>query len=386
MKKLLGILVALTLVFTFVGSISANTDNVCPEGYLKEETPMESLSVPCSPAKSYVTSSNSLSNGVPYVLEASGTCNWRTPSSASGYLADAEYWLRHDQYGKGWTKMNPGSIAFWNGSSAVNIDWGDYSDTHVYPVSYTPTADGQATFYFYDDQYGDNSGSLKVDIYQCKAAPLARTAEITEPTEGEVVFGSLDLGAYLIDDDEDPVQWAVRKGTCAAGTNNIIGNVDGMNDDYDWEADSSGPNKYLFTATADISSWEEGMYCFVFNPTEGSGEGETNIRLTREFYVDDGDGLTGGADYCPSSMPDEPSEQLGINRWVWDYSGWVTEHPKNGKGPNKSYTISQTAGCSCSQILTWLNTNYPEEYGEMEGHWKFGCSSSVLDDFISLLD
>jgi len=52
--------------------------------------------------------------------------------------------------------------------------------------------------------------------------------------------------------------------------------VDGFNDDYTW-------TNNVFNAVADTSGWELGEYCFIFNPTEGSGE--ENIRLTREFVL-----------------------------------------------------------------------------------------------------
>ncbi|KPJ55005.1 hypothetical protein AMJ47_03030 [Parcubacteria bacterium DG_72] len=111
-----------------------------------------------------------------------------------------------------------------------------------------------------------------------------RYAEITSPNEGGIVTGTLDLAAYLVDDDQDSVQWAVRKGTCAAGTNTVFGNVDGFNDPFNWTYDS-GTGMHEFTAQADISSWEPGMYCFIFNPREDSGE--EDIRLTREFEIEE---------------------------------------------------------------------------------------------------
>jgi len=82
---------------------------------------------------------------------------------------------------------------------------------------------------------------------------------------------------------------------------------------------------------------------------------------------------------------DVPDVRLGTNRWVFDGEDWVTTQP-NGKGWDKSFSIEDTYGCNCEQILTWLHENYPEEYGEMKGHWKFGCSISVLEDFITLAD
>ncbi len=386
MKKVIfGFLIMLLLPIFLVDKVYANTEDKCPDGYTKEETVLESIIIPCGPTKEYKTSENQLKNGVPYVLEASGTCNWRRSGSTNGYLGDAEYWLRNDAYGDTWTKMNPGSIAFWKDSTAQNIDWGDFNENHVYYSLYSPTVDNNATFYFYDDNYSDNSGSLTLNIYKCR---INRRAEITKPELGTVLNRTTDtlkLEANLIDDDIDPVQWAVRKGTCDKGTNNIIGNVDGMTNEPSWLSDTTNSNKYLFTAESPILDWEEGMYCFIFNPTEGSGEGEADLRETREFYVDDGDGIIKEKDLCKGSTTDTFYEKLGTNRWAWNINkGWETQLPKNGKGPQKNYDIEKTSGCTCSQILEWLNKYNSNEYGEMEGHWKFGCSSSVLDDFIWL--
>jgi len=154
----------------------------CPQGTTKEF--VQTLTVDCKTGAKI--SSNPLIGSNPYILEARGTCNWRVEDSPNGYLADSEYWLRHDQYGEDWTKMNPGSIAFWDGSSPINIDWGAYTDTHIYPINYTPSTDGPATFYFYDDIYSDNSGSLEVKIYECKA-PEVVCPQGTEPNLIETV-------------------------------------------------------------------------------------------------------------------------------------------------------------------------------------------------------
>ncbi len=105
-----------------------------------------------------------------------------------------------------------------------------------------------------------------------------RTAEITSPSDGEVVSGIVSFDATLDDKDgNDNAQWAVREGTCAAGTGTIFGNVDGFNNLYNWDGAS-------FHAQADTSTWEDGSYCFVFNPTESAGD--LSIRETREFVVD----------------------------------------------------------------------------------------------------
>ena len=104
-----------------------------------------------------------------------------------------------------------------------------------------------------------------------------RTAEITSPSDGEVVSGPVSFDATLNDkDSNDNVQWAVRQGTCAAGTGTVFGNVDGHSDVFTWD-------HAIFNASADTSTWDDGEYCFIFNPTESAGD--TEIRETREFVV-----------------------------------------------------------------------------------------------------
>jgi hypothetical protein len=94
----------------------------------------------------------------------------------------------------------------------------------------------------------------------------------------------------------------------------------------------------------------------------------------------DGDGVPNTNDMCPGTVADGMT--LGTNRWMWTSGpNFITNKP-NGKGPKLSFTIEQTFGCSCAQILGW----YKDEYGyQMEGHWKFGCSISVIQDFIRLV-
>jgi hypothetical protein len=132
------------------------------------------------------------------------------------------------------------------------------------------------------------------------AAGTLPYGEITSPGVDEVIFGSANFGAVYYDDDPGAVDWAVRYGTCAAATNTVFGNVDGFHDTYSWDG-------HLFHATADTSGWTPGHYCFVFNPREEAGE--TNIRLTRWFYVVDGY-VSGGGQLI--------EEQDGLKRKDWN--------------------------------------------------------------------
>lgn len=259
-----------------------------------------------------------------------------------------------------------------------------------------------------------------------------RYAEITAPDEGAVVSGDVNFTAYLFDNDKDPVQWAIRQGTCAAGTGTVFGNVDGHSDSASWVHD--GVKTQNFSFTADVTPLIEGMYCFVFNPTEDSGE--TGIRLTREFLIDsDGDGLVGVLDNCPGTYnPDQADYDkdgkgdvcddsdgdglfdnedlcrdpgmkevydfkksnggnfigLGVNRWLYDdgdydnltsTSGWIYGKVKNQNTPSflrPLDTLEYTYGCTCYQILETIK----HEGGDnLLGHYKYGCSKSVLEEW-----
>ncbi|MHB1086597.1 MAG: calcium-binding protein, partial [Minisyncoccota bacterium] len=104
-------------------------------------------------------------------------------------------------------------------------------------------------------------------------------SQIIQPTESEETSGTTELEAYYADengDGNDGVQWAVRAGTCNAGTNTVFGNVDGKNTPFTWD----GTN---FNTTIDTTQVLNGSYCFIFNPTEDGGN--ANQRLTRTFSI-----------------------------------------------------------------------------------------------------
>lgn len=128
------------------------------------------------------------------------------------------------------------------------------------------------------------NGFLFDNINLTSSTPVVveRMAEITAPTVGQTVSGSVNFAAYLVDDDADSVQWAVRQGTCAAPTGTVFGNVDGKTDVA--TLDQTDLEMQTFNFTADMSASTPGVYCFVYNPAEDSGE--TNIRETVEFNVE----------------------------------------------------------------------------------------------------
>jgi hypothetical protein len=163
----------------------------------------------------------------------------------------------------------------------------------------------------------------------------------------------------------------------------VTGNVDG--DNIDFYIDYTGLNpSYYVDGSGTISS-------STYMSGDAIAPGQEAIwDATKACSLEDSDedGVDNCNDICPEETgEDKPSERLGTNRWIFNGQSWETGPiPGKGKGPNKSYTLDQTHGCSCFQILDWLCSNYPEEYGNMLGHYKFGCSISVMDDFISLTE
>jgi len=95
----------------------------------------------------------------------------------------------------------------------------------------------------------------------------------------------------------------------------------------------------------------------------------------------DCDGVPDDDDFCPNTAIPEgvPTVRLGTNRWalVDDDFEFETTAPK-GKGPNRSYLIDDTAGCSCEQII--------EKQGLGNGHTYHGCSISAMDDWVELVN
>ena len=66
----------------------------------------------------------------------------------------------------------------------------------------------------------------------------------------------------------------------------------------------------------------------------------------------DEDGVCDADDVCDGTMVPEPVplEGLGINRWALvDGDDVFDTNPPNGVGPKVSFTLEDTAGCSCEQ-------------------------------------
>lgn len=137
------------------------------------------------------------------------------------------------------------------------------------------------------------------------------------------------------------------------------------------------------------STWS-GAYC----DNGGAGSGTLRLdagcwegylpsfKVEADFSDEDLDGVADYNDKCPNTVTDNKTWSVGLGTNRWQYSnvngkwGWYQNKPAK-KGANVltyGYDLAYTYGCSGQQILELL--------GEpMNGHRKFGLSSSVVKDF-----
>ncbi len=95
---------------------------------------------------------------------------------------------------------------------------------------------------------------------------------------------------------------------------------------------------------------------------------------------EDGDGVPDASDYCPGTTVPEsvPTVRLGTNRWALvDDDGYFDTKTPNSKPPKRCYSLQDTAGCSCEQIIEALHLG--------KGHEKFGCSNGVMDHWVEVV-
>jgi hypothetical protein len=130
--------------------------------------------------------------------------------------------------------------------------------------------------------------------------------------------------------------------------------------------------------------------------TENAGGAVARIRLfdgalTSEEVADldrlpvgdsDADGVVDDVDFCTDTVIPEsvPTNNLGVNRWALvDEDGVfdTTPPPGGGNGPDFNFTVEDTRGCSCEQIIEAMALGW--------GHTKFGCSTGAMLQWIDLV-
>ena len=106
---------------------------------------------------------------------------------------------------------------------------------------------------------------------------------------------------------------------------------------------------------------------------DGDGDGVCN-----DGAVSHGPSACVGADACPGTVIPEgvPTVKLGTNRWALvDEDFEFDTTASEGKGPGRSYSIADTDGCSCGQIIAALDLG--------KGHKKFGCSIDAMNGWVA---
>jgi hypothetical protein len=104
-------------------------------------------------------------------------------------------------------------------------------------------------------------------------------------------------------------------------------------------------------------------------------------------------------DWCPigTTMPEAvPTEYMSFDRYALTNAKGNSDNPAFRKGPRKSvseYTIKDTHGCSCAQIIDAIEEKGYHRFGEhpivfrqlknlfsfvTSNSRKFGCSESLL--------
>jgi hypothetical protein len=297
MKKrvLIGLVVAVAMVIAVASGVAAYTVNAVYHSHSGMITPTggtiaQAVALPddgkfvqLGPGSWIILSFPGHEAAVP---DGTAAPDLRVDTYDVPYPADAEVFVSLDR--TTWT-----SVGVYPDTANIDLDLNGAG-----PVKYVKI--DQAGHYI-DPAYPTLGFDL--DAVVALNAGLLPYGEITSPGVDEVIFGSADFDAVYFDDDPSGVSWAVRRGTCAAATNTVFGNVDGHNDAFSWDG-------HLFHAIADTSTWTAGSYCFIFNPTEDGSE--VDIRLTRWFWVGRLGALQPPVGYNPVDTDHTVSVSIGV--------------------------------------------------------------------------
>jgi predicted extracellular nuclease len=118
----------------------------------------------------------------------------------------------------------------------------------------------------------------------------------------------------------------------------------------------------------------------LFNPDEFRASDHDAI-VVGLLLDEDEDGVWDGVDRCPATVIPEsvPTDELKANRFALvDGDGIFDTTTPNGNGPEVSFDIFDTLGCSCEQII--------EAQGLGKGQQKYGCSQSVMKAWVEFVN
>ena len=170
----------------------------------------------------------------------------------------------------------------------------------------------------------------------------------------------------------DPNKTAL--GQCGCGVSDVDTDTDGTPDCND--GCPSDPNK---TAPGQCG-------CGALD-TDGDGIADCNDACPADPLNDaDMDGLCGDVDICSdSAIPESvPTGELRVNRYAVtgaQFNGvfvFDTRAP-NGPGPRHLFTLDDTGGCTCEQILD-------QTVGKSSNQYRNGCTASVIETWMESIE
>jgi hypothetical protein len=207
--------------------------------------------------------------------------------------------------------------------------------------------------------------------------PLDANADQLD-SDGDLAGDACDVCPYDADDDIDGDGVCGDVDNCVDDANSDQANADGdsygdvcdvcpndANDDADGDGICGDQDNCPDDANLDQADFD------------GDGEGDVCDP------DDDGDGIDDGDDLCPDTAASDsdagvPERYLGTNRWAdIDGDGVFDTIKPRGNGPQLYFDMADTAGCSCAQII--------EELDLGNGHTKFGCSISAMEDWSAIV-
>jgi hypothetical protein len=276
----------------------------------------------------------------------------------------------------------------YSGGDAIGVSAGGYhtcvllSDGNV--GCYGWNGDGQANDY----TGGDAVGVSAVDYHTCVLLSDGNVdcyggngdGQANDSTDGDAVctqsqYPDADGDSFdsSVDcDDNNPFIYPGSEEVCDGLDNNCDGTVDeGFDDDGDSVED-------CFDNCPDTANIEQ-----IDSDDDGLGD-LCDICPFDTENDSDSDGVCGDTDMCDGTMiPEEtvPSVVLGVNRFallnrdnVFDTVSPGSKE-KNKNKSDKTFTLQDTGGCSCEQILA-ANPD------EQKGHIKYGCSTGIMEEWI----
>jgi hypothetical protein len=218
----------------------------------------------------------------------------------------------------------------------------------------------------------DDSDGVCSDVDNCPDVPNAGQADGDGDGAGDacdVCPSGADSDADGACDDSDNCPAIANPGQADSDRDGVGDACDGCPNGVDSDADGTCDDADNCPAVANGDQ------------ADGDGDGVGDVcddcPLGNE-HDPDGDGVCTGRDLCAdTALPESvPTVRLLVNHFAdVDGDGVFDTVAPNGKGPQRYYTLEDTYGCSCEQII--------EELGLGNGHRKHGCSIGAMDRWIA---